>query len=334
MSREMPLWRWGDLIERRVWRPEAEPRLQQLDLFSDTRRTVWHNQAYEALRCLDLTGTMVLYGRIIEAHLDDRELRDERELVATWQERLTRYRESDRDGEQIHELYALLDDRLPSPLGIALLEFMKAELATLAAPELLFIPPRFHVGLLCYELENYADADVWFGRAVEAGIRPPGRFLAYRGDALFRLGAGDPSRELYREAFLRDPLGVDLSHLADRAIRELISYGESEADEPDEVVPWLPAWGWLRSVFFLDLNDLHASEGGFLAALAKAEAEENLTAPQLWFEYLRYAEFLRGVKRNDRELVRARRRLRELNGELFGRYMKKIGGDKSWTNPR
>ena len=320
----MTEWRWDDLTERRYSRPVEERPTQQLDLFADNRRTIWHNQAHEALRCLDLAAAMNIYGKITEARLDDLEIRDELELAETWYNYLARYQESSRDVEQIHQLHCELADRLPSPLRIGLLEFIVAQVLAVEALELVYIPPRFHVGLLCYELGNYEDAEVWFGRALDADIQPVGRFLAYRGDALFRLDSEYPARELYREAFLRDPLTVDLPHLADRAIQELIVEADSEVDEPSEILPWLPVWGWLGNVFTLGLNDLHDDRSGFLASLTEAEAR--LTAPQLWFEYLRYAEFLRSSHRDDQGLIRARRRMKEINGEMFGRYMKKIRG--------
>jgi tetratricopeptide (TPR) repeat protein len=326
MPRDIPLWRWNDLTERRHSRPVEEQQSQQLDLFADNRRTIWLNQAHEALRCLDLVTAMAQYGKIIEAHLDDREICDELELAGIWNQRLDRYRESSRDVEQILQLYGGLADRFPSTLRTGLLEYLVAQVLAVEAPELVYIPSRFHVGLLCYELGNYEEAGLWFGRALDAGIQPVGRFLAYRGDALFRFGSEDVARELYREAFLRDPLSVDLAHLADNTIRELISEAESEMDEPSDILPWLPVWGWLRNVFTLDLNDLLADRSGYLQSLTEAESAERLTSPQLWFEYLRYAEFLRSSHRDDQELIRARRRMKEINGEMFGRYMKKIRG--------
>jgi tetratricopeptide (TPR) repeat protein len=326
MPRDIPLWRWDDLTERRHSRPVEEPQSQQLDLFADNRRTIWLNQAHDALRCLDLVAAMTQYGKIVQAHLDDCEIRDELELAGMWHQRLDRYRESSRDVEKILQLYEGLADRLPSALRTGLLEYLVAQVLAVEAPELVYTPPRFHVGLLCYELGNYEEAGLWFGRALDAGIQPVGRFLAYRGDALFRFGSEDVARELYREAFLRDPLSVDLAHLADNTIRELISEAESEMDEPSDILPWLPVWGWLRNVFTLDLNDLLADRSGYLQSLTEAESAERLTSPQLWFEYLRYAEFLRSSHRDDQELIRARRRMKEINGEMFGRYMKKIRG--------
>jgi hypothetical protein len=48
--------------------------------------------------------------------------------------------------------------------------------------------------------------------------------------------------------------------------------------------------------------------------------------PRLWFEYLRYGEYLRTVFRNDSELVRVRRRMRDMNSFMFDWYMEKVRG--------
>ncbi len=326
MSPDLSSWRGDNLTEPSHFRRVKSPVVEQLDLFADNRRTIWLNRAHEALGCLDLEGALASYGRIVEAGLDDREIRDERNLVVGWQERLTRYGESERDAGQLHEMYLELSPAVPTPLRIALLELMVEELSTLESPELLFFPPRFHPGLLCCELGRYDEGEKWFTRALDAGIQPAGRFLAYRGDSLFILGSPEPARELYKGAFLEGPLTVDMPHLADPALCELISYGESEAEEPDDLLPWLPVWGWLRNLFTLELDELRRDLSGFLDSLTRGETGKVLTAPQLWFQYLRYAEFLRGVPGYGQELVRARRRLKEINDELFGRYMRKIAG--------
>jgi hypothetical protein len=41
---------------------------------------------------------------------------------------------------------------------------------------------------------------------------------------------------------------------------------------------------------------------------------------------LRYAEYLRTLFRDDRELVRVRRRMRQVNKFMFERYMEKMRG--------
>ena len=326
MPKDIPLWQWNDLTERRLSRSVDAGRREQLDLFADNRRIILLNQAHDALLCLDLAAAIASYDKIIEEHLDDSEIRAELELVITWQSHFVRFRESTCDVEQIHRLYIELAGKLPHRLRTTLLEFIVAQLQTIENVELVFIPPGFHVGLILYELGEYADAEIWLARAVDTGIQPKGRFLAYRGDALFHLGSDDLARELYRVAFLRDPQNVDLPHLADRSLHELVTDVEAVVDEPSDILPWLPVWGWLSNIFPLDLNDLVTDRSGVLASLAEAEAANSLTVPQVWYEYLRYAEYLRTSYRDDQELIRARRRLKELNDGMFRRYMKKIGG--------
>ena len=82
--------------------------------------------------------------------------------------------------------------------------------------------------------------------------------------------------------------------------------------------------GWLHGEFVLSLDEVAADRGAFVAALEKTELLRDLTPPRIWFEYLRYAEYLRSMFRNDRELVRVRRRMRELSGFMFDRYMEKV----------
>jgi tetratricopeptide (TPR) repeat protein len=181
------------------------------------------------------------------------------------------------------------------------------------------MPPRFHVSLILCELGNYVDAEILLDRAVDAGIQSKGRFLAYRADALSLHGSDDLARELYREAFLRNPLNVDLPHLADRSIHGLVTDVAAAVDETSGNLPRLPVRGWLSSIFPLDLNDLATGRPGVLSSLAEAEAAGSLTVPQVWYEYLRT------TYRDDQEIIRARRRLKDLNDGMFRRYMKKIG---------
>ena len=84
MPKDIPLWQWNDLTERRLSRPVDAGRTQQLDLFADNRRTILLNQAHDALLRLDLAGAIVSYGKIISDHLDDREIRAEFEQFNTW----------------------------------------------------------------------------------------------------------------------------------------------------------------------------------------------------------------------------------------------------------
>ena len=64
----------------------------------------------------------------------------------------------------------------------------------------------------------------------------------------------------------------------------------------------------------------------FVDALEAAHSSRSLPAARLWFDDLRYAEYLRTAFRDDRELVRVRRRMRQVNGFMFERYMERMRG--------
>jgi hypothetical protein len=74
------------------------------------------------------------------------------------------------------------------------------------------------------------------------------------------------------------------------------------------------------------MDEVAADHGAFVASLDNSASSRDMKTPRLWFEYLRYGEYLRTVFRNDRELVRVRRRMRDMNGFIFDRYMEKIRG--------
>jgi len=96
---------------------------------------------------------------------------------------------------------------------------------------------------------------------------------------------------------------VDLPSLKNQLIHDLLSSLEiegSEEMEEDEMVCWLPVWGWLQGEFGLSMEAVATNHVAFAASLEKSEASKEMTVPRLWFEYLRYAEYLRTVFRDDR----------------------------------
>ena len=155
------------------------------------------------------------------------------------------------------------------------------------------------------------------------------RFLGWLGDALMSQGETGKAKESWLAAFLEGPRMVDIPSLKNRLIHNLLFSleieGSDEMDE-DEIVCWLPVWGWLQGEFVLSMEEVAADHGAFAASLEKSVGSRDMTRPCLWFESLRYAEYLRTVFRNDRELVRVRRRMRDMNGFMFDRYMEKISG--------
>jgi len=297
----------------------------QLDLFLDNRRTILNNLADEHLRNLELDEAAGFYDRILAEWPDDAAMAAALRELEIWRQRLRRFQSSLPDAERIHALYRHLDEPAPASLRAGLRSFIIKQLALASEPELVFIPPRFHLGCLLLESERAGEAETWFVRALDAGIGERGRFLAYLGDALFVKGETGAARECYRDAFLLAPLEVDFDHLRDPAIREMMVEMEDADLSGDEAVRWVAVWGWLQGVFTLGVE-----ENGVASAVEGSgpgtEESADDSAPRLWFHCLRCAERLRTVQRDDAELVRIRRRMRSLNPFMFGRYMAKIRG--------
>jgi tetratricopeptide (TPR) repeat protein len=300
----------------------------QLDLFSDNRRTILLNDAGTMLRSLDLEKAISVYAGLLDDSPGDREILRLKRTVGQWLDTLARYRVSPLGSERLHELWLQLKDDTPPLLADGILRILIAELEELPAPELIYHPPRFHVGVMMLSAGRYAEAEQWFAKALRGGIEKRARFLAWRGDALTLDGDKARARESYLAAFLEGPHDVEIESIESRTIRGLLFSLESEyGDETgDDTVSWLPVWGWLHGEFSLAMGEITRDRSTFRVFLEESERSGDIPLPRLWFEYLRYGEFLRTLNRDDRELVRIRRRMRDLCGIMFDRYMAKIKG--------
>jgi tetratricopeptide (TPR) repeat protein len=300
----------------------------QLDLFCDNRRTIRLNDADELQRALRLEEALAVYGELLADAPDDAELLALQGLVAAWRERLSLFHAAPAGTERLHALWRKLTPDTPPPLAVALRGLLIDELRQLPSPELIYLPPRFHIGTLLLADGRFAEAKRWFARALEAGIGERGRFLAWRGDALTKQGDPDRAMSAYLAAFLEDPLAVDMASLHSPLIHDLLGSLESEDHDfgAEDLPAWLPVWGWLRGAFGLPLNEPAADRAAFVDALEAAHSSRSLPAARLWFDDLRYAEYLRTAFRDDRELVRVRRRMRQLCGFMFERYMERMRG--------
>jgi tetratricopeptide (TPR) repeat protein len=300
----------------------------QLDLFCDNRRTIRLNDAGDLLRALHLEDALAVYGELLAEAPEDAELLDQQGLVASWRERLSLFHAAPAGSERLHALWLELTLQTPPPLAVALRGLLIDELRQLPSPESIYIPPRFHIGTLLMTAGRFAEAERWLARALDAGIGERGRFLAWRGDALTNLGDPDRAMSAYLAAFLEGPHEVDLESLKSPLIHDLLGSLESEDHDLGEadLQAWLPVWGWLQGAFGLPLNDPAADRSAFVDVLEEAHSSRSLPAARLWFEDLRYAEYLRTTFRDDRELVRVRRRMRQLNRYMFERYMDRMRG--------
>jgi len=301
----------------------------QLDLFSDNRQTILMNEAGEALRVLDLDKAMAIYADLLNDVPGDRSVLQLQSTANEWRDNLSVFHVHPVGSESLHDLWLKLTDDTPSPLAAGVLQLVIEGLKKLPGPELIYIPPRFHIGTLLLAQERYAEAESWFARALGSGIHEQARFLGWLGDAQMSLGETGKARGSLLAAFLEGARSVNLPSLKNRMIHNLLFSLEIEGCdemEEDEIVCWLPVWGWLQGEFVLSMEEVVADHGAFAASLEQNVDSRNMTLPRLWFEYLRYAEYLRTVFRNDRELVRVRRRMRDMSGFMFDRYMEKISG--------
>lgn len=300
----------------------------QLDLFCDNRRTIRLNDAGELLRALKLEEASAVYAELLAEAPGDAELLALQRQVGPWRQRLSRLYGAPAGMARLHDLWLGLTPGTPPPLAAALRELLIGEWLKLPSPELIYLPPRFHLGAILMAAGRWAEAECWLSRALASGTGERGRFLAWRGDALTRLGDLGRAKVAYLAAFLEGPRQVEMETLQNPLIHDLLFSLEAEADELGEadLPAWLPVWGWLQGDFGLPMSDLAGDRAVFGASLEEAERSGSLEPPRLWFDYLRYAECLRTLVRDDRELVRVRRRMRELNGFMFERYLKKIGG--------
>ena len=299
----------------------------QLDLFSDNRHTILMNEAGEALRVLDLDKALAIYADLLKDAPGDRTILHLQRTVWQWHDNLSAFYVHSVGSGHLHDLWLKLTDDTPPPLAAGVLQVVLAGLKKLPGPELIYIPPRFHIGTLLMAQEKYAEAESWLARALVNGIDEQARFLGWLGDAQMSLGETGKARESWLAAFLEGPCSVDLSTLKNRMIHNLLFSLEIEGCdemEEDEMVCWLPVWGWLQGEFVLNMDEVVADHGAFAASLEQNVDSRNMTLPRLWFEYLRYAEYLRTV--NNRELVRVRRWMRDMNSFMFSRYMDKVRG--------
>ncbi len=298
----------------------------QLNLFTDNRRTIRLNDADQLLRALRLKESLDIYAELLADAPQDAELLARCGQVQPWCQRLATFSSAPADPARLHALWLELTPQTPASLATALYQLLIDELQQLPDPERIYRPPRFHLGTLLMNSARFAEAEDWFARALQSDIGPRGRFLAWRGDALTRLNASSQAKAAYLAAFLEGPYEVELTELQSSVMHDLLCSLEYEDHGLDviDLKAWLPVWGWLQGVFSLPLNALLNDRAAFVNALDAAHQADLRPRSRLWFDDLCYAEYLRTRLRDDPELIRIRRRLRQSNGFIFNCYLEKL----------
>jgi tetratricopeptide (TPR) repeat protein len=297
----------------------------QLDLFSDNRRNILLNDAGEWLRLLRLEKALTIYSELLSEAPADVELLSLQQQVVSWQNRLARFNAAPIETSGLHHLWQSLIPETPPPLAAVVRELLIKELLEFPSPELIYLPPRFHLGVILLADGQVEAAEDWFARAIHGGINHRARFEIWRGKALERLNDTQAAKEAYLLAFLEEPQEVDPDLLQSPLIHELYLSLECEVPELSEAElrAWLPVWGWIQGEWEIKPYDITTSTT-ICAQLEEAEQSGSMPPSRLWFEYLRYTEYVRTIARNDRELVRVRRLMRQRSGFMFDRYMEKI----------
>src|ERR1039457_1595369 len=192
----------------------------QLDLFIDNHSIILLNNETGWLRALDLEKACAIYDELLADAPENGEILRLKAEAERWRDRLPHF--SNVSPEGLHEIYSYLTEGTPPALRAGILALLVGELQKAPAPELIYVPPRFHLGCLLRESGWHAESERWFAGALRSGMEPRGKFLAWRGDALTLCHKVAASMEYYQAAFVEDPDSVDIDTLANGTIRGLL----------------------------------------------------------------------------------------------------------------
>ncbi len=304
----------------------------QLNLFEDNRPGILLNIADECVLARDLAQAVSIYEQLVADYPDDKSNSVLLQHVSDWHELLSGINQGTNVQTYLQTIWLQLESISYSSLRFTVLGTLIDTLFALPNPELIFIPPRFHLGQILMEAGRYAEAAKCFLAALTHSSLERGRFMAWRGDTLTLAGSDDAALKCYLTAFLDDPLTVTMQFIKNREIANLhlsLHFDAMDEIDEDEEPAWLPVWGWLHGVFVLPLQpDLEASlpDTGVFEALI---TEGKRSVPRIWFDMLIYAERLRVLFRDDRELVAVRRLMQKTNKYMFDCYMDKVRGRNS-----
>lgn len=301
----------------------------QLDLFDDNRTGILLNIANEFILSGELTQAISVYEQILEDSPDDMYVSSLLKLVTELRDLLSGINQASSVQEYLHKIWLRLEILSHPALRSTVLLTLIDAVRTLPDPELIYLPPRFHLGQILMAADQNVEAALCFGAALANGIFERGRFLAWRGDALTLVGNDDDALKSYLKAFLEDPFSVDTQSITHIIIADLLDSLHFDAiDEINEAEEpaWLPVWGWLQGVFPLP----PVPETG-LSTAAECEnliATESCSLPRIWFDMLVLAERVRVTSAGTQELAAVRRVMKNTNEFMFNLYLEKVGGRK------
>jgi tetratricopeptide (TPR) repeat protein len=303
----------------------------QLNLFEDNRPTVLLNIADEFVRLREFTQALSVYDQLVAEYPDDKQFPALRELVGQWLDLLSGTDTIPVNLEVLHSIWLRLDSIFLPSLSLVALDMLIDAMFSLAPPEQCFLPPRFHLGQVLMKAGRFAEAADCFHAALSSARVDRGRFLAWHGDALTLAGNHDAALKSYFDAFLDDPISIDVKSVQSRTIhslRDSLHFDATDEIEEQDEPAWIPVWGWIGGVFALSLRTVPEEDTPSAAAFAAELAEKGRFTPRIWFDMLAHAERVRTVSRDSKELGAVRRLMKNSNEFMFGCYLGKINGSR------
>ena len=295
----------------------------QLDLFEDNRPNILLNIAEEYLRGEELEKALATCQQVLEEYPQNRHALELFILIRKWHGIITGIHPPSCEPEQLKNIRDDLESVSHTALKSAVINRLIILLQTFPEPDHIYLPPRFHLGRLLLDSGRFTEAYKSFSNALNSPDAPRGRFLAWSADALTLAGRAEDAVNVYQQAFLEDPETVEMGYIRHQGIMKLHLHCSLQADgiEDDGEAPWLPVWGWMQGVFSLPLHNPPVFDE--LETLAN---NQSLPNPRLWFLLLTAAEYLRSIKRDDRQMASVRRLMKRLNSDMFESYLQKIRG--------
>jgi len=197
-------------------------------------------------------------------------------------------------------------------------------------PDSVCLAPRVPVGYVHLQTGNLDRAIRSLQTAIAASPDNAAVY-GYLGDAYFLRGEPETARQIYLEACLIDPEGMDWSHLKDATLTDIkVQLEEEHGFNGPLACHWLPGYAYVRGVFRPKQIRRLDEFGVFVDAyLALAETARCNHSPVMDARL-----FLRGIVLCDNEpfltMVRGidfpdvRRRMKEANPSLFAVYLRQI----------
>ena len=289
----------------------------QLSLFEDNRSGILLNIAHEFILARNLDQAVSVYEQLLADYPEDRHNHAQMKLVSEWRDILSGIDAHAGNSRYLEDIWMRLVSLSHPALRSAVLGILGDALHALPEPAQIYAPPRFHLGQILMEAGRYEEAADCFQAALSGNNIPTGRFLAWRGDALTLADKDDAALKSYMNAFLDDPLTVEIHSVKNRKITNLhdsLCFEDTDEIEEDQEPAWLPVWGWLQGLFPLPLQPFPEMNPAAAAEFEARLEKNDVRVPRLWFDMLTHAERLRITHRDDRELAAVRRLMKRSNG--------------------